>query len=79
MSDDAPRVQAQPTTPTCPQCHRDLELRVETRINGRVHVALACARHGSFPQGWQPKFLGTAQAMRWAAQRRAIQQQRSRR
>lgn len=57
-------------TPTCPRCNRDLEARVEMKQNGRVTIALTCTRHGSFPNGWRPKFLDYARAMQWAARQR---------
>lgn len=76
MSNNAPVVQSQRSTPTCPQCARDLEARVEMRANGKVHIALTCPRHGSFPNGWRPKFLDHARAMAWANRQRLLKQRR---
>lgn len=75
---DSPRIAAQPASPTCPRCFRDLEARVEAKANGKVHIALTCAVHGSFPQGWRPKFLDHARAAQWAARQRQLQQARQR-
>jgi len=61
--------------PTCPICFRDLEMRVELRTKtGKVAVALTCARHGSFPNGWQSALNDTARAARWAERRRVLAQ-----
>lgn len=71
-----PAVTATTAPYTCPRCHRDLEMRVEARMNGKVHIALVCPRHGSFPGGWKRKFLDATAAQVWAARRRAEQRQR---
>ena len=75
MSDEANDNATQGITypaPTCPHCYRDLEMRVEMRHAGKVHVALACARHGSFPNGWQPKLTSAGYAARWAERQRML-------
>ena len=77
MSDDGNAI-VRPA-PTCPVCKRDLEMRAEMRLNGKVTVALVCARHGSFPNGWRQSMLNTGRAMQWAARQRQLQQARSRR
>lgn len=78
MSDDGndttPTIAPVRSTPTCPHCPRDLELRIEQKANGKVHVALTCPRHGSFPRGWRPKFLDNARAQAWAERQRQRQQ-----
>ena len=72
------RIAEQRTTPACPKCARDLEARIEMRMNGKVHIALTCARHGSFPQGWRPKFLDATRAQVWAERERQRQLARQR-
>lgn len=74
MSDEPRAIQAVRPSPICPRCARDLEARVEMRVNGKVSIALTCARHGSFPQGWRSKFLDETQAATWAVRQRQLKQ-----
>lgn len=76
MSDEQARVQGVRPSPTCPICYRDLEVRVEARGGGKVHIALACVRHGSFPKGWRPKFIDHARAAAWAARQQQLTRRR---
>ena len=77
-ANDKPIVERAMSTPCCPKCARELEMRAEMRNRrGQVEVALVCPRHGSFPSGWRPKFLDHTQAELWALrQRRWLQQGR---
>jgi hypothetical protein len=63
--------------PTCPLCFRDLEMRVEMQHAGKIHVALACARHGSFPNGWQPRLTSHGRALQWATRQQDLKRARS--
>lgn len=74
MSADEPRaVHLAHPTPTCPSCGRDLEMRPELHVNGKIHVAFVCARHGSFPNAWRRKFVDDVRANAWAHQQRQAQ------
>lgn len=75
MTADPPgRITPTRPTPTCPICTRDLEARVEAKVNGRISIALVCARHGSFPHGWRPKFIDATVGEAWVARQRQRQQ-----
>lgn len=41
----------------CPKCNRDLEMIVEARVGGQVHVVFKCPKHGTLPEGWQKQLL----------------------
>lgn len=68
-----PTVHASTGEALCPRCNRALEMRAEGRIAGKLQIALACPRHGSFPSGWRRKFLDATSAQVWAARERERQ------